>query len=90
MHGKSKETLTYNENGVDKLNNATPYRPDASCSIHHVNYVPQINNDSNNEATASAGFDYTRATDDISSYVGISGLGLAPGLQYNLSNSFFF
>ncbi|MCL6461895.1 MAG: outer membrane beta-barrel protein [Flavobacterium micromati] len=84
VHGKSKETEVYNENGVDKLNTATAFRPDASYSLNHVNYVEQINTTSNNKLTNSAGFDSTKASDDISSYVGISGLGLTLGLKYSL------
>jgi len=84
VHGKSKEMEEYTENGVDKLNTATGFRPDASYSASHVNYVEQINTTSNNKSTNAAGFDNTKATDDISSYVGISGLGLTLGLKYSL------
>jgi hypothetical protein len=84
VHGKTKETKTYTENGVDKLNTPTGFRPDASYSASHVNYVEQINTTSNSKVTNAAGFDNTRATDDISSYVGISGLGLTLGLKYSL------
>jgi opacity protein-like surface antigen len=84
VHGKTKETKTYTENGVDKLNTPTGFRPDASYSANHVNYVEQINTTSNSKVTNAAGFDNTRSTDDISSYVGISGLGLTFGLKYSL------
>jgi len=84
VHGKSKETEAYTENGVDKLNTPTTFRPDASYSANHTNYVDQINTTSNSKVTNSAGFDNTKATDDISSYVGISGLGLTFGLKYSL------
>jgi hypothetical protein len=84
VHGKSKEMEEYTENGVDKLNTATGFRPDASYSASHVNYVEQINTTSNNKSTNAAGFDNTKATDEISSYVGISGLGLTLGLKYSL------
>ncbi|QZK89263.1 porin family protein [Flavobacterium sp. CHNK8] len=84
VHGKSKETKAYTENGVDKLTVPTSFRPDASYSVNHVNYVEQINSTSNNRTTNSAGFDNTKASDDISSYVGISGLGLTLGLKYSL------
>jgi len=84
VHGKSKETKEYTENGVDKLNTATAFRPDASYSASHVNYVEQINTTSNSKVTNTAGFDTTKATDDISSYVGISGLGMTFGLKYSL------
>jgi opacity protein-like surface antigen len=84
VHGKTKETKTYTENGVDKLNTPTAFRPDASYSASHVEYVEQINTTSNSKLTNAAGFDNTKATDDISSYVGISGLGLTLGLKYSL------
>ncbi|UQD55822.1 outer membrane beta-barrel protein [Flavobacterium sp. K5-23] len=84
VHGKSKETEVYTENGVDRLNTPTGFRQDASYSASHVNYVEQINTTSNNKLTNGAGFDSSRAADDISSYVGISGLGLTLGLKYSL------
>ncbi len=84
VHGKSKETKEYTENDVDKLNTPTAFRADASYSASHVNYVEQINSTSNSKVTNAAGFDNTKATDDISSYVGISGLGLTLGLKYSL------
>jgi opacity protein-like surface antigen len=84
VHGKTKETEVYTENGVDKLNTPTTFRPDASYSANHTKYVKQINTDSNSKVTNAAGFDSTRATDDISSFVGISGLGLTFGLKYSL------
>lgn len=84
IHGKTKETKVYTENGVDKLNTATAFRSDASYSASHVNYVDGLNTTSNSTVTNAAGFDNTKATDDISSYVGISGLGLTLGLKYSL------
>ncbi len=84
VRGKSKETEEYMENGVDKLNTPTAFRPDASYSANHVKYVEKLTTSSNSKVTNAAGFDNTRATDDISSYVGISGLGLTLGLKYTL------
>jgi opacity protein-like surface antigen len=84
VHGKTKETEVYTENGVDKLNVATTFRPDASYSANHTKYVERIDTGSNSKVTNAAGFDNTRATDDISSFVGISGLGLTFGLKYSL------
>ncbi|AXB56168.1 outer membrane beta-barrel protein [Flavobacterium fluviale] len=84
VHGKSKETEVYTENGVDRLDTPTSFRPDASYSAKHTKYVDQINSTSNSKVTNAAGFDNTRATDDISSFVGISGLGLTFGLKYSL------
>lgn len=93
VHGKSKETKEYTENGVDKLNVPTSFRPDASYSASHVDYVEQLNSGSNhylfnpNTTTANISTDTTRPNDamnDISSYVGISGLGFTFGLKYSL------
>jgi opacity protein-like surface antigen len=84
VHGKTKETEIYTENGVDKLNVATTFRPDASYSASHTKYVETINSTSNSKVTNAAGFDNTKATDDVSTYVGISGLGLTLGLKYSL------
>ncbi|MDW8849809.1 outer membrane beta-barrel protein [Flavobacterium sp. MMLR14_040] len=93
VHGKTKETEVYTENGVDKLNTPTNFRPDASYSASHVDYVKQLNTGSNhylfnpNTATTNVTTDTTRpneAMNDISSYVGISGLGLTLGLRYSL------
>lgn len=84
VHGKSKETEIYKENGEDKLYTPTSFRPDASYSASHVNYVDQLNSSSNSKVTNAAGFDNTKATDDISSFVGISGLGLTIGVKYAL------
>ncbi|MGQ7945608.1 outer membrane beta-barrel protein [Flavobacterium sp. WC2509] len=93
VHGKSKETKEYTENGVDKLNTPTTFRGDASYSASHVDYVEQLNSGSNNvlfnpnTATTNITTDTTRpneAMNDISSYVGISGLGFTLGLKYSL------
>ncbi len=83
VHGKTKETTEYTENGVDKLNTTTSFRA-ASYSANHTNYHSSIDNTSNSTTTNAAGFDSTKATDDISSFVGISGLGLTVGLKYSL------
>ena len=84
VHGKTKETEVYTENGVDKLDVPTTFRPDASYSAKHTKYVEQVNSTSNSKVTNAAGFDNTRPTEDISTYVGISGLGLTLGLKYSL------
>jgi opacity protein-like surface antigen len=92
VHGKSKETKEYTENGVDKLYTPTTFRSDASYSASHVDYVEQLNSSSNNylfnpNTATSNTTDTTRPTDamnDISSYVGISGLGFTFGLKYSL------
>lgn len=84
VHGKTKETEEYTENGVDKLYTPTAFRPDASYSASHVNYVDELTTSSNSKVTNASGFDSNRATDDISSYVGISGLGFSLGVKYTL------
>ncbi|WP_343705265.1 outer membrane beta-barrel protein [Flavobacterium sp.] len=83
VHGKTKETTEYTENGVDKLNTTTAFRA-ASYSANHTNYHSKIDSNSNSMVTNAAGFDNTKATDDLSSYVGISGLGLTLGIKYSL------
>jgi opacity protein-like surface antigen len=92
VHGDTKETKEYTENGVDKLYTSTAFRPDASYSASHVKYVDKLTTDSNhylfnpNTSTAVT-TDTTRPNDemnDISSFVGISGLGLTFGLKYSL------
>lgn len=92
VSGKSKETEVYTENGVDKLHTPTAFRPDASYSASHVTYVDQINSGSNSplinpDTSTSYAGDTTRPNDamnEISSFVGISGLGLTLGLKYSL------
>ena len=84
VHGDTKETTVFTENGVDKLHTPSTFRPDASYSAIHTNYVDKIDTNSNSKVTNAAGFDSTKATDDISSFVGISGLGLTFGLKYSL------
>jgi len=84
VHGKTKETETYTENGVDKLYTPTAFRPDASYSASHVRYVDELTSSSNSKVTNASGFDSNKATDDISSYVGISGLGFTFGIRYDL------
>jgi opacity protein-like surface antigen len=92
VSGATKETKEYTENGVDKLNTPTNFR-DGTYSANHTDYVEQLNSGSNhylfnpNNATPNYATDTTRPNDamnDISSYVGISGLGLTLGLKYSL------
>lgn len=84
VHGDTKETKEYTENGVDKLNTPTNFRADASYSASHVKYVDELTATSNSRTTNAANYDTTKANEEISSYVGISGLGLTLGLKYNL------
>lgn len=84
VHGDTKETKEYTENGVDKLNTPTNFRADASYSASHVKYVDELTATSNSRTTNAANYDTTKANEEISSYVGISGLGLTLGLKYTL------
>lgn len=77
VHGKTKETTVFTINGTDAL-------ASRSQSDIHTNYSNQINSTSNNKETNSAGFDKTKPTDELSSYISISGVGLTLGLKYNL------
>lgn len=72
VHGKTKETTDFTVNGNDAL--AT-----RSTSQIHTNYRDRLDVNSNNTLTNSAGFDKTKPMDELSSYVGISGLGLTLG-----------
>jgi hypothetical protein len=83
VHGKTKETEVYTENGVNKLNATTNFRK-ASYSAIHTNYVDRLDSNSNNETYNAAGFKEDKAMDELSSYVGISGLGLTLGIKYSL------
>ncbi|EIA09747.1 outer membrane beta-barrel protein [Flavobacterium frigoris] len=77
VHGKTKETTEFTMNGTDAL-------ASRSQSEIHTNYSNQINSTSNNMQTNAAGFDSTKPTDDLSSYISISGVGLTLGLKYSL------
>jgi opacity protein-like surface antigen len=77
VHGKTKETTEFTVNGKDAL--AT-----RSTSQIHTNYRNSLNTTSNNALTNPNGVDKTQAMDELSSYVGISGLGLTLGLKYSL------
>ncbi len=86
VHGKTKETTEYTVNGQDAL--AT-----RNTSQIHTNYHERLDVNSNNPlfnpntATTTDATDTTRPDDkmdELSSYVGISGLGLTLGLKYSL------
>ncbi|PKB16938.1 outer membrane beta-barrel protein [Flavobacterium sp. 5] len=83
VHGKTKETTEYTENGVDKLNTTTSFRK-ATYSTIHTDYVDHLDSNSNNSTYNSTGFDETKPMNELSSYVGISGLGFTLGLKYSL------
>lgn len=77
VHGKTKETTEFTINGTDRLNTRT------QAQIH-TNYQDKIDVKSNNAATNPSGLDSTKPMDELSSYVGISGLGFTLGLKYSL------
>ena len=77
VHGKTKETTEYTVNGTDAL-------AGRSQAQIHSNYVDRLDVNSNNAATNPSGLNSAKPTDELSSYVGISGLGLTLGLKYSL------
>ena len=77
VHGKTKETTEFKMNGQDALATRT------TAQIH-TNYRDRLDVNSNNAATNPNGVDSTKPTDELSSYVGISGLGLTLGIKYSL------
>jgi opacity protein-like surface antigen len=77
VHGKSKETMEFTVNGNDALATRT------TAQIH-TNYTDKLDVNSNNKLTNPNGEDSSRPKDELSSYVGISGLGLTVGLKYSL------
>lgn len=77
VHGKTKETKEFTVNGNDALASRTQAQT-------HTNYQDRLDVNSNNSATNPNGVDPTKPMDELSSYVGISGLGLTFGLKYSL------
>jgi opacity protein-like surface antigen len=77
VHGKTKETTEFTRNGVDALGTRT------NAQIN-TNYVDRLDVNSNNALTNPNGVDSSKPTDELSSYVGISGLGFTFGLKYSL------
>lgn len=77
VHGKTKETTAYSVNGQDQLG-TLPY------AEVHTNYVDVLDTNSNNVSTNPSGYNTTKAKDELSSYVGISGIGLSLGIRYQL------
>ncbi len=85
VHGKTKETTEYTVNGQDAL--AT-----RNTSQRYTNYHKKLDVNSNNplfnpNTATSDTSDTTRPDDkmdELSSYVGISGLGLTLGIKYSL------
>ncbi|MWB95833.1 outer membrane beta-barrel protein [Flavobacterium sp. GA093] len=86
VHGKTKETTEFTVNGKDALATRT-------TAQRYTNYTDRLDVNSNNPlfnpntATPTDPKDTTRPNDkmdELSSYVGISGLGLTLGLKYSL------
>lgn len=77
VHGKTKETTEFKVNGNDALATRT------TAQIH-TNYQERIDVNSNNALTNPNGVNKDKPLDELSSYVGISGLGLTLGLKYSL------
>ncbi|MFQ6603322.1 outer membrane beta-barrel protein [Flavobacterium sp. C3NV] len=77
VHGKTKETTEFTVNGKDALATRT------TAQIH-TNYQDGLNVNSNNALTNPNGVNKDKPMDELSSYVGISGLGLTLGLKYSL------
>ena len=75
VHGKTKETTEFTVNGNDALATRT------TAQIH-TNYQDHLDVNSNNKQFNTV--DSSRPMDELSSYVGISGLGLTLGLKYSL------
>ncbi|KLT68986.1 MULTISPECIES: outer membrane beta-barrel protein [Flavobacterium] len=77
VHGKTKETTKFTQNGQDALATRT------TAQIH-TNYQDRLDVNSNNALTNPNGVNKDKPMDELSSYVGISGLGLTLGLKYSL------
>jgi opacity protein-like surface antigen len=86
VHSDTKETTEFTVNGTDKLATRT-------TSQVHTNYQDRLDVNSNNPlfnpntATVTDSKDTTRpndAMDELSSYVGISGLGFTFGAKFSL------
>ncbi|MFE3847209.1 outer membrane beta-barrel protein [Flavobacterium sp. LB3P45] len=75
VHGKTKETTVYTVNGADALSTRT------TAQIHS-NYTDHLDSISNNSDFNTV--DSTKPTDELSSYISISGVGLTLGLKYSL------
>jgi opacity protein-like surface antigen len=77
VHGDTKETKTFTVNGQDALATRT-------TAQRHTNYQDRLDVNSNNATTNPNGVNKDKPMDELSSYVGISGLGLTLGLKYSL------
>lgn len=77
VRGNTKETTSFTVNGQDALATRT------QAEIH-TNYVKKLTTSSNNPFINPTGFDENKATEELGTFVGISGLGLTVGLKYSL------
>jgi opacity protein-like surface antigen len=77
VHGKTKETTEFTVNGNDAL-------ASRSTAQIHTNYQDGLDVNSNNALTNPNGVNKDKPMDELSSYVGISGLGLTLGIKYSL------
>jgi hypothetical protein len=84
VHGKDKVVKEYRVNGSDGFQLPAGHPLYLSNADININYVSSLNSMSNNEETNPSGYDETKAGDDLSSYISISGVGLTLGLKYTL------
>ncbi|WP_369765805.1 outer membrane beta-barrel protein [Flavobacterium sp. WC2429] len=84
VHGKDKEVTAYTYNGTDRLTLPEGHPLYVTTAERYTNYSDHIDRNSNNQETNASGFDSSKPTDDLSSYISISGVGLTLGLRYSL------
>ena len=84
VHGKDKEVTAYTYNGTDRLTLPEGHPLYVTTAERYTNYSDHLDRNSNNQETNASGFDNSKPTDDLSSYISISGVGLTLGLRYSL------
>jgi opacity protein-like surface antigen len=84
VHGKDKEVTAYTYNGTDRLTLPEGHPLYVTTAERYTNYSDHLDRNSNNQETNASGFDSSKPTDDLSSYISISGVGLTLGLRYSL------
>lgn len=84
VHGKDKEVTAYTYNGTDRLTLPEGHPLYVTTAERFTNYSDHLDRNSNNQETNASGFDSSKPSDDLSSYISISGVGLTLGLRYNL------
>lgn len=84
VHGKDKEITAYTYNGTDRLTLPEGHPLYVTTAERYTNYSDHLDRNSNNQETNGSGFDSSKPTDDLSSYISISGIGLTLGLRYSL------